>query len=115
MWVDSLYYGPSSLHYYLNRMYSFLQAVGHAPYVEFSMNMTPTVAKPENDAIAADRLNRSQQDFLVDLYWLWYHPIYPIINEDEFGTLYNATWHERTGVARRPSPLVDIVIALCIQ
>ena len=96
-------------------MYSFLQAVGHAPYVEFSMNIAPSAVRPESDVIAPDTLTRSQQDFLIDLYWMWYHPIYPIIDENEFGKVYQALWPEPAATSRRPSPLIDIVIALCIQ
>ncbi|KAL2691180.1 hypothetical protein Neosp_001561 [[Neocosmospora] mangrovei] len=61
----------------------------------------------------SSQLQREQQDALLDLYWQGYHVVYPVLDEADFRRHYDALWHGSTG--RKPCPLVDIVIALCIH
>uniref|UniRef100_A0A0D2XXY0 Xylanolytic transcriptional activator regulatory domain-containing protein n=1 Tax=Fusarium oxysporum (strain Fo5176) TaxID=660025 RepID=A0A0D2XXY0_FUSOF len=69
----------------------------------------PATSSPLN----CDRLQREQQDALLDLYWQGYHAIYPVIDEATFRQHYDSLWSDNT--KRQACPLVDIVIALCIQ
>ncbi|TVY55989.1 Patulin cluster transcription factor patL [Lachnellula cervina] len=106
--------GPSSLAFFLRRLSTSLN-VPHwdiTPYTDSAAILEPS------EGWTADSLNlqRPQQDNFLDLFWLAYHCIYPIIDEAEFREQYVSLWPDPTsGTSRKPSPLVDIVMALCIQ
>ncbi|KAJ4244385.1 hypothetical protein NW762_014513 [Fusarium torreyae] len=70
----------------------------------FSIPLTP----PD-----CNRLQREQQDALLDLYWQGYHAVYPVLEEADFRRHYDSLW--QGNASRQACPLVDIVIALCIQ
>ncbi|KAM0203105.1 hypothetical protein ACHAPI_001279 [Fusarium lateritium] len=59
------------------------------------------------------KLQREQQDALLDLYWQGYHVIYPVLEESEFRKHYDMLWQNDT--RRHSCPLADILTALCIQ
>ncbi|KZF20168.1 hypothetical protein L228DRAFT_223167 [Xylona heveae TC161] len=62
-------------------------------------------------------LSRPQEEFYLSLFWQAHHCLAPIVNESEFKELFEALWSYpmNAGTRRHPSPLVDIVMALCIQ
>lgn len=106
--------GPSSLVFFLRRLSTSLN-VPHwdiTPYTDSAAILEPS------EGWTADSLNlqRPQQDNFLDLFWLAYHCIYPIIDEAKFREQYVSLWPDPTsGTSRKPSPLVDIMMALCIQ
>ncbi|KAF4999607.1 hypothetical protein FGRMN_2355 [Fusarium graminum] len=105
--VGDIQYGPSSLVYFTQRLSTFIKAD-----VDTSFPPTPNFSAsppPSN----CDRLQRRQQDALLDLYWQAYHAIYPVLEEAKFREHYHSLWRDNT--TRQSCPLVDIVIALCIQ
>lgn len=105
--VNGIQYGPSSLAYFTNRLSTFTKS-------NFDTNVlsSPKLPAPPTP-LDCNRLQREQQDALLDLYWQGYHAIYPVIEEAAFRQHYDSLWSDNT--KRQASPLVDIVIALCIQ
>ncbi|RGP68862.1 transcription factor [Fusarium sporotrichioides] len=104
--INGIQYGPSSLAYFSHRLSAFIKT-GLEPNPSLKSNLSPP-ATPSS----CDRLQREQQDALLDLYWQGYHAIYPVLEEAAFRRQYDSLWH---GNMRQACPLVDIVIALCIQ
>ncbi|CAG7563774.1 unnamed protein product [Fusarium equiseti] len=104
--INGLQYGPSSLAYFSHRLSAFIQVD-----LELRTPPKPELTPPSTPS-SCDRLQREQQDALLDLYWQSYHAIYPVLDEAAFRQHYESLWHENT---RRACPLVDIVVALCIQ
>ncbi|SPJ72841.1 uncharacterized protein FTOL_02570 [Fusarium torulosum] len=93
--------------YFIQRLSTFIKAdvdTSLPPTPNFSASSTP---------LSCDRLQREQQDALLDLYWQGYHVIYPVLEESEFRKHYGSLWQNDT--IRHSCPLADIVIALCIQ
>ncbi|KIL93043.1 hypothetical protein FAVG1_04224 [Fusarium avenaceum] len=93
--------------YFTQRLSTFIKAdidTSLPPTPNFSSSSTP---------LGCDRLQREQQDALLDLYWQGYHVIYPVLEESEFRKHYGSLWQNDT--IRHSCPLADIVVALCIQ
>ncbi|QPC61772.1 hypothetical protein HYE67_004003 [Fusarium culmorum] len=104
--VDGVQYGSSSLAYFSHRLSACIKTdLGPKPSIKSNLSPPPT---PSN----CDRLQREQQDALLDLYWQGYHAIYPVLEEAAFRRHYDSLWQ---GNMRQACPLVDVVIALCIQ
>ncbi|RBR22348.1 uncharacterized protein FIESC28_04542 [Fusarium coffeatum] len=104
--INGLQYGPSSLAYFSHRLSTFTQ-------VDLELKTPPrSDLTPPSTPSSCDRLQREQQDALLDLYWQGYHAIYPVLDEAAFRQHYESLWHENS---RRACPMVDIVVALCIQ
>ncbi|KAF7158166.1 hypothetical protein CNMCM5623_002832 [Aspergillus felis] len=59
-------------------------------------------------------LNSIEEDFFLNLFWHSYHPTYQILDEAEFREHYKSLWVD-SATTRKPSALVDIVLALCMQ
>lgn len=53
-----------------------------------------------------------QQLFFLNLFWQTYHSMIPILCEIDFRAHFDSLWD---GNSRRSSPLVDVILALCIQ
>jgi hypothetical protein len=60
-------------------------------------------------------LSATQEAFFLDLFWDSWHCCYQLLDEAEFKEHYKSLWDEPNGNTRRDSPLVDIVLALCMQ
>ncbi|PNP55566.1 hypothetical protein FNYG_15480 [Fusarium nygamai] len=60
-------------------------------------------------------LSATQEAFFLDLFWDSWHCCYQLLDEAEFKEHYKSLWLEPTGNMRKDSPLVDIVLALCMQ
>ncbi|XEV06036.1 hypothetical protein FSHL1_011323 [Fusarium sambucinum] len=104
--INGVQYGSSSLVYFSHRLSAFIET-DLEPKTPSKSHQSPP-STPSN----CDRLQREQQDALLDLYWQGYHAIYPVLEEAAFRQHYDSLWH---GNMRQACPLVDIVIALCIQ
>lgn len=59
-------------------------------------------------------LSSIEEDFFLNLFWHSYHPIYQILDEAEFQEHYKSLWVD-SATTRKPSALVDIILALCMQ
>ncbi|KAH8422160.1 Transcription factor [Colletotrichum scovillei] len=62
-------------------------------------------------------LNPIQEEYFVNLFWQSYHTsLYAIIDEAEFKKEYQALYLDvPSGYTRKPSALVDIVVAMCMH
>ncbi|KAL8794640.1 MAG: hypothetical protein Q9195_002836 [Heterodermia aff. obscurata] len=125
------YYGPSSSFYFIGRMSAFLAMRLQQP--QLNHNIQPTSASmafaspavledgplKETDisttgTAIAESLTATQEDYFLSLFWQSYHCIVQIIDEVEFREHYKSLW-ATPGKSRKPSALVDIVLALCMQ
>ncbi|RMJ09932.1 hypothetical protein CDV36_010438 [Fusarium kuroshium] len=106
--MNGMYYGPSSLVYFTHRLSTFTK-------MDFESNFlsAPKFSISPSHAGPSSQLQREQQDALLDLYWQGYHAIHPVLDEADFRRHYETLWHNSLG--RKPCPLVDIVMALCIH
>ena len=69
---------------------------------------------PTTDPACAASLTGTQEDYFLSLFWQSYHCVLQIIDEVEFREHYRSLWAS-PGASRKPSALVDIVLALCMQ
>ena len=69
---------------------------------------------PVDDSITGGYLTATQEDYFLDLFWQSYHCTLQIIDEVEFREHYKSLWLT-SATSRKPSALVDIVLALCMQ
>ena len=63
-------------------------------------------------------MTRSQEEHFLNLFWQTYHITFPILNEKEFREYYNSLWTNAFSpieAKRKPSALVDSILALCLQ
>lgn len=67
-----------------------------------------------NGPSSATSLTGTQEDYFLSLFWQSYHCVLQIIDEVEFREHYKSLW-ATPGSSRKPSALVDIVLALCMQ
>lgn len=129
------WYGPSSLYYFLGRVTNFMNSVTlqsdptHQMLPKTSSSVLfdgPATVSAEDqgrrsadtaeDTMAATAyLSPTQEEYFLDLYWQAYHTcLFPVLHEAEFKDHYRSLWTAH-GHARKPSALVDIVLALCMQ
>ena len=125
------YYGPASSFYFIGRMSSFLAMKLEQPQlnpriqpISASMSFaSPAVLEDgtveetgvsTNGPAIAESLTATQEDYFLSLFWQSYHCIVQIIDEIEFREHYKSLW-ATPGKSRKPSALVDIVLALCMQ
>ncbi|KAE8393108.1 fungal-specific transcription factor domain-containing protein [Aspergillus alliaceus] len=126
------YYGPSSSFYFIARVSSYLGTVLGLPTSEYYMqpnSASRSFASPTSASVKVNRqepditleepttgdyLTEIQEEYFLGLFWHSYHCMYQILDEAEFRQHYRSLWTE-SGAARKPSALVDIVLALCMQ
>ncbi|KAI0105260.1 hypothetical protein GGR51DRAFT_520113 [Nemania sp. FL0031] len=127
------WYGPSSLFYYINRMNTYLSAVFQQLHPDDLIQLksvaktfaTPDCSPAEDDDKTDTKdvsqtvsneayLTPTQEEYFLNLYWQSYHPTLAIIDETEFRKHYRSL-ATTPGKPRKPSPLVDIVIAVSMQ
>ncbi|KAF2971772.1 hypothetical protein GQX73_g1815 [Xylaria multiplex] len=127
------WYGPSSLFYFINRMNTYLSAIFqqlHPDDLIQLKSVAKTFATPDcnlaededkEDAKDASQtvsneayLTPTQEEYFLNLYWQSYHPALAILDESEFKRHYRSL-ATKPGQPRKPSPLVDIVIAVSMQ
>ncbi|KAF5664589.1 transcriptional regulatory [Fusarium circinatum] len=66
-------------------------------------------------SLSGKDLSATQEACFLDLFWDSWHCCYQLLDEAEFKEHYNSLWDDPTGGTRKDSPLVDIVLALCMQ
>ncbi|KFA65063.1 hypothetical protein S40285_03134 [Stachybotrys chlorohalonatus IBT 40285] len=122
------YYGPSSAFYFVSRIASYLARTLEQPHINQSMHLrgaskhmhaSAETTHEDGSAMAtvggrAQALGRVQEESLIKLFWESYHCLVPIIDEGDFRRHYASLW-EPARQARKQSPLVDILLALCLQ
>ena len=128
-------YGPFSSFYFLTRLDSHIGLTLQLPHLDshlqpnaaskfFASPTSPRKDSLENRSIPSDSLmtgeilSWAQEDYFLGLFWQSYHATIPIIDEHEFREHYESlrVMSSPSGRAsRKPSPLVDIILALCIQ
>ncbi|CAG9956347.1 unnamed protein product [Clonostachys rosea f. rosea IK726] len=123
------YYGPSSGVYFVSRIGSYLSTMFGVLCADRSIqprgasrNVAIASANESNErdndaALAGDGLspmNRTQEEYFLNLFWEWSHCFLPVVDETWLRAHYASLWE--TGSAyRKNSPLVDIILALCLQ
>ncbi|KAE8373497.1 fungal-specific transcription factor domain-containing protein [Aspergillus bertholletiae] len=116
------YYGPSSFMYFADRLRTYLQEslsqpqLGNAlhSFTCSSVSSSPSNAVDEEEFVEG-ALTRQQEEYLLSLFWQSYHTIIPIVDAHGFCADYHSLWGDAQGSTRRPSALVDIILALCMQ
>ncbi|SPO03154.1 uncharacterized protein DNG_05836 [Cephalotrichum gorgonifer] len=126
------YYGPASGAYFVSRIGTYLASVLQRPAVPRSMQLRgacralSSLASPEageSTGAKSDEgpsvemrgrfLRRPQEEYFISLFWESYHCTVPIIDEGAFRRDYASLWTSKD--QRKASPLVDIILALCMQ
>ena len=128
------WYGPSSLFYFIGRINKFLDGTLQQPHSADHMLLdsssrrldepTATPEEPshhhtgdptEDPVTKATYLSPTQEEYFLDLFWQSYHTsLFPILDEAGFKEHYRSLW-TASGNTRKPSALVDIVVAMCMQ
>ncbi|KAI0477311.1 hypothetical protein GGR56DRAFT_636741 [Xylariaceae sp. FL0804] len=127
------WYGPSSLFYYISRMDKYLAFVfqqlhpdDHIQLQSATRSFPGTSSAPEDverrsyhkDApqqLSTDSLlTPAQEGFFLDQFWQSYHASMVLLNQKEFKDHYKSLLIQ-PGKHRKPSALIDIVIAVSMQ
>jgi hypothetical protein len=125
-------YGASSTFYFVDQLCSYLDAATRylqpqkrsdsANLVNMSSSMLSSIQDLFADAEAtttypldfAEDLTQAEEERLLQIYWGYYHVLYPILDRTAFTTHYETLWtHIRP--SRDPSALVDVLLAVCMQ
>ncbi|KAL8653698.1 MAG: hypothetical protein Q9210_001948, partial [Variospora velana] len=129
--LQTQYYGPASSFYFIGRMSSYLATALQQPHSDHHMQpnsasttfATPTSPKrgpldaagvTADGPIAADTLTATQEDYFLSLFWQSFHCVLQILDEADFKEHYKSLW-VAPEKSRKPSALVDMVLALCMQ
>lgn len=114
MHSTSRYFGPSSTYAFLGRTLAFLNSASEET-MEINQ-LVPEIRSERralpNPTLQSTQMQFSQEQLFLNLFWETFHSLTPILAEDDFRAHYMALW---TGDERQASPLVDILLALCIQ
>ncbi|KAL2683030.1 hypothetical protein Neosp_007493 [[Neocosmospora] mangrovei] len=139
------FYGQSSAYYFIHRINLHLQShheespEAQSPHTlipnsasrsfvhaVFSQDVEPeAVAGSEvvserhqrltESTLSGKNLTATQEAFFLDLFWDSWHCCYQILDQAEFKAHYKSLWGEPGQTSRKPSALVDMVLALCMQ
>ncbi|CAM1511793.1 Fc.00g093060.m01.CDS01 [Cosmosporella sp. VM-42] len=122
------YYGPSSAFYFIGRIGSHLSKYIQHYCTDNCMQprgVNKTLVSPvtptETDTTFARRgdvpqpsMSRTQEEYFLGLFWESHHCNVPIIAEDVFRKHYDSLW-QTSRPSRKPSALVDIILAIAMQ
>ncbi|KAL2839044.1 fungal-specific transcription factor domain-containing protein [Aspergillus pseudodeflectus] len=129
---NKTWYGASSLFFFIGSINKFLatalkenhSARGMMPESASTVLDGPaedlhseqsSQAAPIADSIRpAESLSSIQEEYFINLFWESYYPSFPILDEAEFKEHYQSLW-TAGATERKPSALVDMVLALCMQ
>lgn len=134
--TSNTWYGPSSLFYFITRVLDLLgppgQQSANQDQLPCSVSASSLLDEPGNTVSplddgrrpdqadpmpdpAEEDLSLMQEEFFIELYWQAHHAaVFPIIDEAEFREHYRSLWTAE-GNVRKPSALVDIVVAVSMQ
>lgn len=112
----------------MSRLCSFIGTSLQQPLVVNQINpnaackffASPNSPRSNNQADTApniEYLSRAQEEYFLGLFWQTYNCTVPILDEVEFRKHYETLWVRTSSdySFRKPSPLVDIILALCMQ
>jgi hypothetical protein len=127
-------YGPSSSFYFMTRLSSHIGSALQQPHLDhhvqpkaasmfFASPTSSRIDSPEESPLlteahmAGECLSRAQEIYFLGLFWQTYHCTFPIVDELQFREHYESLWVTSLpdGPSRKPSSLVEIVLALCMQ
>ena len=134
------FYGPSSLCYFIKRMEQFLTASLKQPPRDQTIwfnSASKTFASPtpertrdfaegslsgstheshhgSHSSKQEQYLTKTQEEYFLNLFWQSYHCSMQIIDESAFRDHYRSLCNS-PGRSRKPSALVDIIVAICMQ
>lgn len=133
------WFGPSSLYFFIHRLGDCMgsalrETVPASGMLPVNSGAKKLLAEPgiglgtkgrahdQPDSSTATRsgsggvyLNPTQEQYFVDLFWHSYHTsVLPVLDEAEFKEYHQSLWDASAG-ERKPSALVDIVLAICMQ
>ncbi|KAL4861300.1 hypothetical protein BDV12DRAFT_180497 [Aspergillus spectabilis] len=130
---NKTWYGPASIFFFIGRINTFLTAAlkqahsarGMVPDSASTLLSRPAstldtdqsgrvVTPAEDPQSAGESLTPMQEEYFLNLFWESYYPSYPVLDERDFKEHYQSLW-ATSDKERKPSPLVDIVLALCMQ
>lgn len=136
------YYGPSSAFYFVSRIGTFLNRALQQPCADrqmqpkgasrnVSLGENPQEGEGEGEGERGEdgtsmtkaagghdgtpSMNRTQEEYFLSLFWESYHCFQPVVDETELRRHYASLWEPAGRTHRRMSPLVDIILALCLQ
>ncbi|KAF7594847.1 hypothetical protein BBP40_008177 [Aspergillus hancockii] len=99
----------------LNQPYSILHLEPTGVSQEFSGQETGSRNTLDSREGGAVDFSRAQEGHFLSLIWQHVHCICPILDEDMFHDYYDSLWANPRRGSRRPSALVDSLLALCMQ
>lgn len=133
------WFGPSSLFYFIGRITSHLAAFLEHPPADYTIHFShagksfvdgpglqssqqtgePQTADCQllaSDGFPACALTAMQEEYFLSSFWQSYHCLYQIVDEERFREHYKSLWsgHAVNRGTRKPSALVDIMLALCM-
>ncbi|KAI1393331.1 fungal-specific transcription factor domain-containing protein [Hypoxylon trugodes] len=128
------WYGPSSLFYFLRRVNTFMNTSlretrpinrmlpdSANKLFDVPSQNTPKEQSPRATPSAGgdgvtmgDYLTPTQEEYFISRFWETYHTALPVLDEVAFKEHYQSLW-TTSNKERKPSALVDIVIAICMQ
>ncbi|KAI0172248.1 fungal-specific transcription factor domain-containing protein [Hypoxylon sp. FL1284] len=127
------YYGPSSLFYFIGRMSTYLTSVLQSLHLDEQMELNsvaksfltpncnnpleaqePSSQEPSKSMSSGESLTPTQEEYFLNLFWQSYHSSLLVLDEQDFKEHYKSLW-ATPGKPRKPSALVDIVIAMSMQ
>ncbi|KAL4786889.1 fungal-specific transcription factor domain-containing protein [Aspergillus varians] len=127
---NSLWLGPSSLYSYVQRLSVFMSLKLHQDHpfhqmFPISASDDRLLDRPDTDSDILPSthgtpskpvyLSPMQEDYFLNYFWQTYHvSLLPILNETQFKKHHQSLLLPG-GKERRPSALVDIVVATCMQ
>jgi hypothetical protein len=122
-------YGASSTFYFVDQLSSYLDTVMrnlHLHETTAPAKLPSSVLSRLRDSLAGvettsfesldvtENPTRAEEERLFKVYWDNYDLLYPILEKATFEAYYESLWlHDNT--SRNPSPLVDILLAFCMQ
>ena len=126
------FFSPGSASSFQNALHSFIVSSLQISPPRFHMQphgasrywAGPTLSRitmADEFTLASDiddhvQLSRAQEVYFLALFWQGYHCTIPILNEADFREHYEGLWSSgASATSRKASPLVDIVLALCMQ
>lgn len=128
------WYGPSSVVYFIGCINTFLTSAlkrrhstheillkstsnllgGPSALYEDDHQPIRPVTSADDPIIVGEYLTATQEEYFLNLFWQSYYHSFPILHETDFKEHYQSLW-VTPGGERKPSALVDVIIALCMQ
>ncbi|KAI1819607.1 fungal-specific transcription factor domain-containing protein [Xylaria intraflava] len=118
--IDSVLYGVASLPFFLKQMAESTLKTHQPSQRDIEISTCTSGSRNPPESIQAylhkSYLPPAQEVHFLDLFWQSHYFSYPVLNETQFRKEFKSLVDENNpGAPRKASPLVDIILALCIQ